>query len=262
MSNLDPQLETIEAFSEPYREEYIEEPPADNMEYRDENGVSFRLRFFLKRMFASARREELSAQYREVTETVLTDDEGHIRDCWERTDGGSTADELKEVLATEGVGNQHDRQMVVEILDFRGTLDRTTIHEYIRAAIRENTIDEAYNALTDIHNVGPKKATLYLRDTATLLLGEEMETDQFDEHIEDDQYHYLVPIDTWVFQVGDNLGLFSTDGPQWNTNSKKIVEACDEEVSPLKFDQGAWYLGNNAFDILIENLDAIDQETT
>lgn len=75
-----------------------------------------------------------------------------------------------------------------------------------------------------------------------------------------DDYRYVSPVDTRVFQVAEELVLVSTESPQWETNRTKIVQACDDCVSPIEFNQGAWYIGANAFEIVIEQFDKLIPE--
>lgn len=63
-----------------------------------------------------------------------------------------------------------------------------------------------------------------------------------------------------MFQVAEELNLVGTESPQWKTNSADTVEVCRDSVSPIEFNQGAWYIGANAFEILIEQFDKLDPE--
>lgn len=244
MPDMQAQMEAVASFSEGYREEFLDEPPVDLGPEED----PFQVRLLLMKIFASARSETTSIQYRKRTETVLREHEQSIRARWDGSEDGITDAELDQQLADEGVGNQHDRQMVVETLDYLGTLDEQghDVIAYTTDAIPKGEIETVYEELTDIHNIGPKKATLYLRDVVTHW--------NLEEHLDGKQYRYVFPIDTWVFRAADEIGIVSTDSLSWVTNSTEIVEACGEDVSPIAFNQGAWYLGANAFSVLIEHL--------
>ncbi|QLD89098.1 hypothetical protein HWV07_08670 [Natronomonas salina] len=144
--------------------------------------------------------------------------------------------------------------MVVETIEYLGELDdfNHRIIEYTEASIEDGDIETVFDELTSIHNVGPKKATLFLRD---IVSGSNLE-----EYVTRDEYRYVFPVDTRVFQVAEELGLVSTESPKWETNSAEIVEACGDSVSPIEFNQGAWYIGANAFEIVIEQLDNLNLE--
>lgn len=247
MSDTSDQLATIAGFSTQYRTDQFDASDDD----ADPEADPFRLRFLLKNIFASARSETVSTEYRQHTESVLRNHRSTIRNRWSESSDGISDEALKQKLADQGVGNQHDRRMVVEVLDFLGSLHNIDhdVITYTQVRIENGSINEVYAELNDIHNVGPKKATLYLRDVVTRW--------ELEDHLEGDQYRYVFPVDVWVFRVAKELGIVSTDSLDWETNSTEIVEACGESVSPIAFNQGAWYLGANAFEIIIKHLDKI-----
>lgn len=182
MNERDCNIKRIAKYAETYREEELSDEP-----WRDCG--PFGLTFFLKRAFASARREELSAEYREAAEEVIECSKNEIRNCFEN-DVNVTDLDLSDDLEDEGVGNQNDRKMVVDILEFLETLpgDDPDIYDYVEKKVDDDdeSLEDAFENLTDIFNIGPKKATLFLRD-AVVLCGCE-------DGVE--EYRYVLPIDT------------------------------------------------------------------
>lgn len=66
------------------------------------------------------------------------------------------------------------------------------------------------------------------------------------------------PIDVWVRKIASKAKIIDDPEEKDEIVRKNIVEAClDSGVSVIKFNQGAWYLGHNSFDILIDNLERI-----
>ena len=58
-----------------------------------------------------------------------------------------------------------------------------------------------------------------------------------------DVYYYSQPIDTWVRQVSEAIGLVGR-GLNNDKIIEQIVEKCLElKISPIKYNQGAWYIG-------------------
>jgi hypothetical protein len=241
-------MRRVAAFGERYREEQLEPGTEDPGIEED----PFRLRFLLKRAFAGAKPETLAGDYRECTETVLRKYESDIRARWAETGDGITDKELLDTLEREGVGNGYDRKMVVGIIDFLETFPNQDhdVIEHTETKISEGEVEEMFDELTDIYNIGSKKAALYLRDVVTYR--------ELEDTVDGDQYRYLLPIDVWVHRVSRKLGILNTDSPNWRKNSNSIIEACGDDISPIAFDQGAWYLGANAFDVLLANLDRIE----
>lgn len=249
MSEHQNQIEAVAAFGDRYREEHLDEAPVAS----DHDEDPFRVRFFLKRAFAGAKPETLAVQYRTRTEIVLREREPDIRNRWNGSNCGISDDELRQTLADRGVGNGRDREMVVSIVDLLGSIEDRDVTKYTKHAVERGDIDTVFETVTDVYNIGPKKATLYLRDIVSYY---ELETS-----VAEEQYKYILPIDTWVFQVGKKLGVLDTDSRDWETNSTEIVECCGDDVSPLAFNQGAWYLGGNAFEILLENIEHIEPKS-
>lgn len=246
MTDKKAKLAAVAAFSERYRAEYMDEP-AVNLNRTDD---PFRLRFLLKRAFASARSESVSTAYRRYTEQVLKEHQSAIEERVRGSETGIEDDALLQALESAGVGNGRDRRMVLEILDYVSGMDGSDVIEYTKRSIRDGRLPEVFEELRDIYNVGPKKATLFLRDVVSHW--------DLEDNVEGHEYRYLIPIDTWVFKICDAIGILTTESPRWDTNSQEIVEACGDEVSPLALDQGAWYLGANSFDVLIRKLDNLN----
>jgi len=65
----------------------------------------------------------------------------------------------------------------------------------------------------------------------------------------------LQPVDTWVRQVAYEAGMIKNlDEPDKKVRIN-IVEAClKSDVSTIRFNQGAWYLGYHSFELLINKL--------
>lgn len=78
-----------------------------------------------------------------------------------------------------------------------------------------------------------------------------------EEYMSKEDLIFLQPIDTWVRKVAFKVGIIDNNEKDLLVR-EKIVKAClDLNVSTVKFNQGAWFLGSNSFDIVLENLDKI-----
>lgn len=246
MSDPQSRIEAVAAFGDTYREEHLDESPDST----DPGDDPFQVRFFLKRAFAGAKPESLATEYRTKTETVLRERESEIRNRWSGSNGRFTDEEFLQILADQGVGNNRDRQMVVDIVDLLGKVENHDITSYTLNAVKEGNVDAAYETVSGVYNIGPKKATVYLRDIVCYY--------DLEKSLQDDQYKYVLPIDTWVFQVGNAIDVLSTDSKDWERNSTEIVDECGDDVSPIAFNQGAWYLGRYTFEVLLANVERIE----
>jgi hypothetical protein len=244
MSDLQTNLRQVAAFSTSYRQTHLDtnidpESPDD----------PFQLRFFLKNAMAGARPASTSAMYREAAETVLREHQQRIE---ERLDGDDVFPdhEFDKELKQEGLTNGADRQLVIELVDFLAKLDENhEIVDYTVRSIKRGDINVVYDQLIDIHNIAQKKAALFLRDTVTLR--------ELENELSPKEYRYVFPVDTQVRKVVSTLGLVDTNASR-NQIIDAVLEVCQPDVSPIAFNQGAWYLGANAFDVLMKNLESLD----
>ncbi|QLD89097.1 hypothetical protein HWV07_08665 [Natronomonas salina] len=95
----------IAAFSDHYQEEYIEGSP----QVLDSEKDPFQVHLLFRKVFASARSDTLSRQYREAAETVLREYEIEIEGRWTADAVALSEEEFLAELEAAGIGNQHDR---------------------------------------------------------------------------------------------------------------------------------------------------------
>jgi hypothetical protein len=111
----------------------------------------------------------------------------------------------------------------------------TNLASHIKSLIQNNQTKEAHELVDDIRGIGPKIASLYLRDIAYL--------GRIPENRIKDQY-CLQPVDTWIEQT---LSIIFGDRKPKVLRKKQemIVNLCEiANVSPIAFSQGAWMLGS------------------
>jgi len=144
------------------------------------------------------------------------------------------------------VGKGRDREMVIGALDYIDRLPNRNIVPYSCAEIRAGRIKQHYASLLGIRQVGDKVASFYLRDLVSLY--------ELSGFIDDASAFCLQPVDVWVRRIAHTAGIA---GPTEKDPAIRngILKACREEgISPLVFDQGAWYMGYHAFELLLELL--------
>jgi len=237
-------IEKVLEFGQRYRKEYLEsEYSRTGLEQDWWNS----LEFFFDHAFYQGRRDDVSTRVKDAAEAVL-------RENKQLVDGGFLNNDrkvLKEMLDSKigkgKVGKKRDVAMVVSILEFLSTIPRRNIVAYTVKQIQDSTINSHYWELQNkIAQVGPKVASFYLRDVVSLF--------ELWHEVSDESQEYLQPIDTWVRK----LALKAKLAEQGDSDEKiraSIVALCDQEnVSPLQFNQGAWYLGYHSFDLLLDLL--------
>jgi len=147
-----------------------------------------------------------------------------------------------------GTGKRRDREMVLDTLRFvaerpasRGQVLNLTDHS--ACCLEAGHATALHRELQDIRQIGPKVAAFFLRDLVAVL--------RLQSHLTAEDYVVLQPIDTWVEQVAKRLAI----QPAKCGLALSLVGACQEcGVDPIRFNQGAWYVGAHSFDILLERL--------
>lgn len=213
--------------------------------------------FFLGRACLQGRRDDISERVHQAVvealsplfsgENGVANYERERRSGWKEVEGA-----LKQRVGQGKVGKARDVDMVLSALDFIGRLPSLNIVDYSVRRIQNGEIDKHYNELQHSQNkggiiqIGPKIASLYLRDVVSLY--------QLEDKVSDEFAFCLQPIDVWVRKLAFKTGIVDN-----GANDKEIQEAivalCREYgCSPLQFNQGAWYAGYFALDLLLEIL--------
>ena len=90
-------------------------------------------------------------------------------------------------------------------------------------------------------------ASLYLRDVVSFF--------KLEDKVSKDFQFVLQPVDVWVRKIAFKTGILP-QGASDNQLRDAIVKVCEEQgCSPIQFNQGAWYAGHFAFDLLLEHLE-------
>lgn len=137
-----------------------------------------------------------------------------------------------------GTGRERDREMVLDTLRFIvNNCEGYNMLEYSVKSIKNGNIEELSKKLHNIISIGDKIASFYLRDTVFVY--------ELDNYLKPEDYHYVMPIDTWVRQISNKIGI--------EADAKAMATACQQNgVSPIKFNQGAWYIGSHSLDVLLD----------
>jgi len=256
-------LKKIEAFSDNYRDLLTTETLAFK-EAGSWKGVRqnwwLALLFFFDRAFYQGRNDILSAYFERATTkalgTVLIGSSSEklsllkesgrwlVRDQWKAAENPFWQALSKRYDLGENIkyrtGRDRDKEMVLDTLSFiLNQCEGCNILEHSIQLIKNGHIAELSNQLQGIISVGPKIASFFLRDTVFVY--------ELDHSIRPEDYYYLMPIDTWVRKIADKLGI--------KADAKAIATLCHQNgVSPIRFNQGAWYLGSHSLSVLLEML--------
>ena len=165
---------------------------------------------------------------------------------------------LLEALEVNGVNKKGDRLMVGSLINFIESSEEKNLVKMIIQKIKSKKLEEVYNELDDIWSIGPKIASLILRDIVYIY--------KLESYLTKESYYYLQPVDTWVHQVSEKLELIDLEKAKdkndkskiYGDESKDITDKCFEfGVNPIHYNQGAWYVGKNSLKVLLKNLEMI-----
>jgi hypothetical protein len=209
--------------------------------------------FFLGRACYQGRRDDVSQKVDDATREVLAASLYAAPD-WSDPQFTAFRSLLEERVGT-GVGKAgkaRDIEMVISALRFAMQLPEHNLAAYSTRRVRAGELAMHYVELQaarsprGIIQVGPKIAAFYLRDLVSLFA--------LDGYVTAEDFALLQPVDVWVRRLVARLGLASEAAPE-ETIRASIVEVCDaHSCSPLLFNQGLWYLGTHALDLLLERL--------
>ena len=212
------------------------------------------LLFFLHYSFYQGRRDTISIKVENAAMQVLNK---YIKGVNEnellhlkKDKFHNLREDLKQVIGKGKIGRGRDIQMIISILDFVCNLEEKNLTKHSLNKIKDDRIEDHYNELQEIISIGPKITSLYFRDLICLY--------SLEKHLSKEDLVFCQPIDTWLRKVVYKIGIISDIKMKDLNVREKIVEACLRlNVSPIKFNQGAWYVGYYSFDIVLENLDKI-----
>ncbi|WP_440953562.1 hypothetical protein [Methanococcoides sp. FTZ1] len=156
--------------------------------------------------------------------------------------------ELKKVIGKGHVGRARDIDMTIGVLKEISKMKDYNIVNDSFSKINSGHLIDLDKELQDITSIGPKISSFYLRDLICLY--------ELENEIPIDQLKVIQPIDVWVKKVAQTIGIIEDEDENPEIIRDAIFDACQKaDVSVIKFNQGAWYLGAKSFDVLIDNLE-------
>jgi hypothetical protein len=209
--------------------------------------------------FYQGRRDPLSEKFHKIAEDTCRDffieHDYVLQESAQRITKKETLkskyDHFERLLHSCGLNKEGDRLMVISLINFIQSCPEKNILCHIIERIQSQQLAQIYRELDDVWSIGPKISSLILRDIVYMY--------QLEEYFKDvNSYSYLQPVDTWVHQVAEKLGMIPSEKNIYQGEAVDITRKCLEAgVNPIHFNQGAWYLGARSIDIVLENLDRI-----
>ena len=213
--------------------------------------------FLLSYSFYQGRRDEISTMFEERAKTALESFLGNnnVLLCSSPRITGKENLRTKykglyDLLKQNKVNKEGDRLMVVSLVNFIQFNNEKNILHFLIEKIKSKKIAEAYQNLDGIWSIGPKIASLILRDVVYIY--------ELEDYFSAKDYYFLQPIDTWVHNLSKRIELVNSD-KIYRNEAKDITDKCFElGVNPIHYNQGAWYVGSNSLKILLQNIEKIE----
>ena len=139
-----------------------------------------------------------------------------------------------------------DKEMVIDSLNFISKLKKHdySIIKYVIKNVKNKNIKNAYCKIIGIRYVGIKTGPLFLRDTVVFY--------DLESYLREKDHKYVQPVDTWVRQICEKFGWIKEKEKIKNIIIQITKKCTKAGVSPLKFNQGLWYLGSHSLDLLLK----------
>lgn len=139
------------------------------------------------------------------------------------------------------LGNPEDVMMVLDVLNLITDDNKKNIYNYLKNKIEKHNsgVKAVYEELIKIRAIADKIATFIIRDIGLM-----------NKRKVNEGYEYAFPVDTWVKKIAGKL---DCKGKKEEEIKEYLIDKCKkDEINPLKFAAGLWFLGFHSLDILIE----------
>ena len=245
----------IARFYKNYEEGFLKKRIKDKNDYLESPKSA--LFFVLSYSFYQGRRDEISSRFEERAKTTLESFLGNnnvlLYSSPRITDKNNLRIKYKglyDSLKQSKVNKEGDRLMVISLVNFIQFNNKKNILYFLIEQIKSKKIAEAYRSLDGIWSIGPKIASLILRDVVYIY--------ELENYLSDEEYYFLQPIDTWVHNLSKRIELVDRN-KIYKVEAKDITDKCFKfGVNPIHYNQGAWYVGSNSLKILLQNIEKIE----
>jgi hypothetical protein len=209
------------------------------------------LNFMFAHSFYQGRRDDISWEVekraKETLENYIKEKNENPEMILNKENSPEIRSRLMKVIGKGKIGRGRDIDMVISILEFISEINDRNIINYSISKIKNGKVADHFEELQKIRSIGPKCSSFYLRDLSCIY--------SLDTKMVKADLICLQPIDVWVKRVALVAEIINKDEKNDELIRNNIVEAClNSGVSAIKFNQGAWYLGYNSFNILMDNL--------
>jgi hypothetical protein len=135
--------------------------------------------------------------------------------------------------------------------------DGYNVRHFCKRSIEAHELPELHRKLMEIKGVGPKIASLYLRDILLLYSRSRSEPEKFLNELTAEEIRAVYPIDTWVGKISKRI--LDCDGDE-DQVAETIIKKCEDfGVSPIYVNHGIFRIGAKAQELLLDNLDHLDE---
>lgn len=135
--------------------------------------------------------------------------------------------------------------------------DDYNVRHFCRRFLKNRKLKALHDHLTVVKGIGPKIASLYLRDMLLLYVDSLPLRERFVDELTIDQIKVVYPIDTWVEKISKKILDVEGDKSQI---AEMLIEKCrNAGVSPIYVNHGIYQIGAKAQKLLLDNLDHLKE---
>lgn len=130
------------------------------------------------------------------------------------------------------------------------------VRKLCQAYFEKRDLQMLYDEIIDVKGVGPKIASLFLRDMLLLYGRQHWKNKKWLETLSGKEMELVYPVDTWVEQI--QVRLMRVSKTQKHITTLFIKKCEDFGVNALYVNHGMWFVGAKARDFLLDNLGKIE----
>jgi len=241
-------VKNIAKFHKNYKTEFlIDRIKKKNLYLKDAKEALF---FIFSFSFYQGRRDNISKQFEERAKNTLNQVLKKNKILTQSKKRITNKERLKteyQEIYNKLKDKEGDRLMVISLINLIQCKKEKNILKFLIEKIKSKAIRDAYEILDGVWSIGPKIASLILRDIVYIY--------ELEKYLKPEDYYFLQPIDTWVHKISRKIGLVNKD-KIYRDEAKDITNKCLKiGVNPIHYNQGVWYIGANSLQIVLRNIE-------
>ena len=230
-------VKRILGYSEKYRIEHYSKYDKNRIQQDSLEALNF----LFSSVFYGGIGDDIATRERNIAFNYIRD--SSLNKIFLEIKNNNSKESFVQRLKKLGVSNSKRGKMVYDILKWISKLEDNNCVNYSIDLIKSKKIVELYYLVKRIYFIGPKKTSLFLRDLVAFY--------DLKEFLLNDDYEYIVPIDTHINKFLSDMKLMKNQTDNYEIKRTIILEWCNRvNISPIDFDKGVWYANKHDLKLL------------